>query len=794
MTATDSSYGNTLSLRALVLVSIAAGLAALYWLSGNGGVLTLSLITFVTDGGLAVLVFIAAGGYGDLIVSRLMPEDSPAGLRVATACGVGLWAIATLMLTVGSLTEGLLTGWVWWPIIGVGLIVAAWRGREFLEGHKMPRLVPGRALIWIVLAVAVAVWITGVTRPPQYVGAGADEYDVVEYHLQVPREYYDAGHIAPLPHNVYSHFPMGVEMLYLLGMCLRGGAYEGMYAAKAMHGLFAALAVLAILSSFRKDDVRGWASGVLLASTPYVLYLSWLGMVELAEVLYLTLALLWLRQWVRQRSAKSAACIGLALGGACAAKYLSVGFVVLPVAAMMVLLSLRNLQTLHHVGLAMAVTAALFSPWLIRNAATVDNPVFPLATSVFGSGDYWSASSPQRSAELSRRWVDGHAPDKRPPVPTPRGWRMPPQTSRLSRFYREFLSEDFFGPVTIVLAGVGLCMLVAVKGKADPWEWSLVGTAAVQLAVWVWGTHEMPSRFIVPVIVPVVLLVGGMLARIYLMQASPFARKTDPSGRSWGVVAASILFILAVGTNMAVALMATTHTRTLVNGARGRDVAESLRSDLKMPDGARPMLVGEARAFYFPSGTVYATAFNSHPLAEMIEQGLSAEEILAELQSRGITHLYVNWFEIIRLAGSYGCPASLADEPMSLLPEGQFPLSWKQCLRLLTGQPRLTVLEEMKSLGLREVPLDIFLGRLPIEPKADTPPSDDGETLEPATDDPAQPAAAQEGDGPAEDTPAAHVEQRIQLITVYALPGVGDEVPPGPAPAGGAEMEAEEGP
>lgn len=731
MTATDSSFGSTLSLRAMVLLSVTAGVAVLFFLLGNVSALVMALFTFITDGGLAVVVFISAGGYGNVICGRLWDEDLPVGLRAATACGIGLIGFATLILAVGSFTHGLLTGWIWWPVIAGGLLLAAWRGREFLEEQQLPSRVHGLSLIWVLIVVAVAVWLAGATRPPLLVGTmSGDEYDVVEYHLQLPREYYENGHISLLRHNIYSFFPMGVEMLYLLGMCLRWGAYEGVYSAKLTGGLFTALAVMAVMSSFGRDKIRGWAAGTLLATTPFVLYLSWLAMVELGEVFYLALALLWLRRWTQKRSVREALCVGLAVGGACTVKYLSVGFVVLPILVMMVLLSLLKMPTMWHVVVVAAVTGVLFSPWLIRNAAATGNPVFPLATGLFGSGDHWSAAGPaDRSWELQARWVDGHGPDKRPPVPVPTGWEMPPQPFRLKRFYQNFLTYDFFGPVTLVLAGVGLCVLVAVKGRTDPWEWSLVGTAGVQLAVWVWGTHEMPPRFIIPVIVPIILLVGGMLEKIHRLRGGPLTRMTDASGRPWGVVTASVLFFVAVGVNTLVSVRAGLVTRDslarmsvpMPNGTPPGRIAEEWRLGHAMSADDKPMLVGEAKAFYFPSGVVYATAFDSHPLAEMIDSGMSARQILAALQQSGITHLYVNWREIVRLATTYGYPASLSAEPLSVLPE---------------GQPRLTILEKMKSLGLEELPL---------------------------------PMSSEQVDGP-EGAPAG---QRIQWQSLYAVPAAG---------------------
>ena len=166
-----------------------------------------------------------------------------------------------------------------------------------------------------------------------------DSYDVLEYHLQLPREYHDAGRIQTLNHNIYSHFPLGTEMLFLLGMCLRGGAYRGVYLAKLMSGLFGVVAVAGVFGSLRcrgekpspDDEFRRRATVALLATAPWVIYFSWLAMAELAQICYLALALVWLRRWLKARSARSAGWIGAMLGAACAVKYLSVGLIAAPV-------------------------------------------------------------------------------------------------------------------------------------------------------------------------------------------------------------------------------------------------------------------------------------------------------------------------------------------------------------------------------------------------------------------------------------------------------------------------------
>ena len=53
------------------------------------------------------------------------------------------------------------------------------------------------------------------------------DFDAIEYHLQGPKEYYRAGRIAFLPHNVYTSMPFSIEMLHLLGMEVVGDWWLG---------------------------------------------------------------------------------------------------------------------------------------------------------------------------------------------------------------------------------------------------------------------------------------------------------------------------------------------------------------------------------------------------------------------------------------------------------------------------------------------------------------------------------------------------------------------------------------
>jgi hypothetical protein len=669
----------------IALILLASGLMLAHLAGFASGYWAAALLLVVTEGGMAALIVIAAGGYAFPVVRRLSPPSAPPGLRAVTACGLGLWMLSSAMLVVGSV-GGLLGNWLWWIVIAAGVMLAAWQGRKTLEAWRPPARYDGRSLLWVVVALAAGLWLAGAARAPGRIGV-ADPYDELEYHLQVPREYYNCGQIHELRHNCYSYYPLGMEMLFLTGMCLRGGAYEGMYLAKMLHGVFWCLAVGGVFLSLRRDDeTRGRFAAGLLATVPMMLYLSFMALAELPGVCYLAIALLWLREYLRDSTWKAALCIGLMLGASCAFKYLSVGLVAAPVLLVMTGASLLKARKLAHLPLVAFATLLLFSPWLVRNTIYTGNPVFPLATDIFGKG-HWSDES-------NKRWVDGHAPDPRPPVPQPADWKMTPKPDRPEMFFYNFLTSQLFGPMLLIIAAVAVATMIAHAKRPDPWDICLLATALLQLAAWTAFTPGMPPRFVVPVMVPITLLAGGVLARLAQVQVNPLKRDSvRPAHGAWGLVPAAVIFAATAGVNLFVG-----HEifRVATRGIPEPPLPENrIARELppynhaaELPQGSRLLLVGEVPAFYFPANTVYATAFDTHLLAELIDRGLSARQIHSELRRSGITHIWVNWWEILRLATTYGYP-----EPLS-----------REALRRWTSEPRqepeIPILADMKDIGL----------------------------------------------------------------------------------------------
>jgi hypothetical protein len=655
----------------LALLATAATLLGTHCLSGNLRLSVGWILQLVTDLGQLALLIIAAGGIGYLVVRKLLPTERFAGLAVITAIGLGFWILATLVLVVGTVSGGMLNGWVWWPLTVLGVLAALWQSRHSLADKVLPKRLDGRSLIWVILAVAGALWVSGATCPPGWCQLGGDGYDVLEYHLQVPREYLAAQHIGPLWHNCYSFFPMGTEMLYLLAMVLRGGAYEGMYLANLIQGVYLALAVAAVFCSLRReDDAHGRFSAVLLGTAPLLLYLSYLAMVELSAVFYLVLALLWLRQWLKAPDWKSAAMIGLVIGGACATKYLAVGLVAAPVLAVMLAAAVmkkkvppseesllnRERKTIFsgkigQVMLAGVLSVVMLSPWLIRNTVYTGNPVFPLATDILGRG-HWSAQSQER-------FQAGHGRANFPPVPPPAGVHLPPpvQEDRLKDLFNNFLGDSEFALPLIVLTMVSACWILAGGGGA--WERTLLAVLVMQVALWAAVAHDMPPRFLAIAIVPMTLLSGGLLARLSRVAKNPLRKNAPSSGGRWGLSAAAVILVVAALVNLVTAgnMLDNATRQPTIRYCPGDQIAQANAEWLGLPRDSKVVLLGESEAFYFQSNVVYATVFDSDG-TRPVPLGKTPQETLQNLRKLGVTHVLVNWDEMVRLGETYGFPAA----------------------------------------------------------------------------------------------------------------------------------------
>jgi hypothetical protein len=322
-------------------------------------------------------------------------------------------------------------------------------------------------------------------------------YDAVEYHLQVPREWQEGGRIVPLTHNVFSYFPFGVEMHYLLAMQLKGGAWPAMYLAQLMHLAMVALAVAAacgFANQLASNRRTGTIASIAIATIPWLAQLAPLGFNEGGLLLFGTMSAGWALVAARNAALppsaiapatsppapwtflRTVALAGAMAGFASGVKLTGVPLFLLatPLALLTVLLR-RSPRSAFRGAILFGVAGTLaFSPWLIRNVAWSGNPVFPEGTALFGHAHFTEAQV--------QRWKAAHSP--RPDQQSPE--------ARLVEFGAQVLRSWQFG---YILLPLGLAGLLVGWRRTEARLLALLLT--IHAAVWLGLTH-LQGRFFVP--------------------------------------------------------------------------------------------------------------------------------------------------------------------------------------------------------------------------------------------------------------------------------------------------------
>lgn len=632
------------------------------------------------EGLLAVGVIFAAYGWGawPAVWLRATGAGRLKRAALAVALGVGLLGFLTLALgTAGAL--GRVTAWS--LVAGGWLLAVAAIGREAQDrrlartsdpqeaGRAGPGSLGLRRVGWggaavggTALGVVIGVALCGASLPPGILwddeGKG---YDALIYHLQAPREYYDAGRIQFLAHNVYASFPQQVEILYLLAMHLAGGPLAGAIPAQWLHLLLGAGAVLALAAWAPRGAAR-WIVAGLAGSVPWLAYVGCLAYVELGTLLFAVVAgglLIDALEHDRDAArspelrhdradptggttlARLLWTAGLCAGLAGGTKYTALALVVAALGLAWLVAARGPVTARLRRGAIYAIGAAIaFSPWLIRNELLAGNPVYPFAYRWFG-GAAWSD-------EQDAQWARGHR------VPE----AMQGAAGRTRMLWNELLAAPMFAP-TLTWDGLRMGLLpvlaIVVVGLA------FRSRAGVLLCIWlglivlIWaGATHMPGRFVVIGVAPFGLLIGVVLR-----------------GRSARWIAAA-----AVAAGLVASLNAWTLVRTwqahdrawkargvALAGLPGRVelVCEAQPINEGVPPDGYVWLVGDARAFYLRPRAHYTVVFNRDSWLAYAERA-TPDEAVAWLRTQGVTHVVFSWLEIERLRGTYGFPEWVSRE------------------------------------------------------------------------------------------------------------------------------------
>ena len=560
--------------------------------------------------------------------------------RLASGYGLGTTGLGVVTLIAGRL--GTLSPWgvriaLAIPILAEGLcLFAKARARdgrisanEIFDGDQSGR--------WSIVAVVGFAAIAGPFLWIMALGAMLPtvDFDAIEYHLQGPKEYYQAGRIAFLPHNVYTSMPFSIEMLHLLGMEVVADWWLGALVGQLLVAFFAPMAAVLIGLTARRvgSDRAAWVAAIAYLTTPWIYRLAVLPYVE-GPLCYFHAALIWA---VTRTSTKvegdlpsgasrpsislcQAALVGLLAGGAMAIKYPALISAVLPLAvwAAWAAWRSRDWRVAFAYGLGLAIVMA---PWLGKNLLDTGNPVYPLGYRVFG-GSHWDSA---RDA----KWSAAHGP----------------KSIEAGAFLRSVVDvagrSDWQSPLFAALVPLAF-LRRKVRGSAG---W-LAGYSAYVFLTWWFFTHRL-DRFWLPILPPLAILAG---------------LGADWVRSRWWLAWLSLVLAVSIATN---AVYCSTALAGL-NEWTG-DLAKLrlsvprmlnpplFRLDSELPAGARPLLVGQAAVFHLDRPIVYNTVFNEETI-ETIARGRTSREVGEALRRLRVTHVYVDWFEVdrYRSPGNYG--------------------------------------------------------------------------------------------------------------------------------------------
>lgn len=651
----------------LVFLVVALSFAAV------GVVSRLALLTVLLDAVSAAVIVVPAALGGLWLTPLFRLGLLPRRWQMIFGAALGLGALSILVLLGGLL--GLLNRTIWISLLGAAAAAGAvrlWRIRQIARDENLgpAQSDDGSArrwrFLWIVAAPFLTLALLSASNAPGFIwqeeGYG---YDILEYHLQLPKEYIQNGAVTYMPHNVYANFPANVEMLYMLAMIVHDDVLDSGTVANMIHLFLAALTVAAAWAIGRDHSPRaGIVCGVLTATTGWLEYLAGLAYVENGMLFFGMCA-----AGAALRASRAAGAGGghrstetpepaltirwLALAGvfaglACGCKYTAAPLIALPLLPVVAILPVHPLAKIKCGLVFVVATLAAFSPWLVKNQLMTGNPVFPLANELF------RAAPPGWSAEQTQQWERGHAlrPEERTPAARAK--------SVWGRIAGD--SEQRFGPAVLLLGLVGL-----VFRRRDRADAALAAMLGLQLIVWTFATHEY-ARFAVPLIIPLAIL-GG---RAIQAPPRPIPRTLRVGFGVWGLGYGGLVAIVIVcGAAWNFAFATIRHARESADGApaslfyEGRVPGfEYLRTiNEELPDDAKVLLVGDARAFYVRRDADYRVAFNRNWLLEMIHDSMDARAIMDRLREKGYTHLLVNWSEVRRLERTYGFapPATAAE-------------------------------------------------------------------------------------------------------------------------------------
>ena len=570
---------------------------------------------------IALLFLLAVFFLPGLLLERPLMGGARRGpLRRQThiVLGLGFWIAATFLLaSLGLLRSGSL--WVVISVLGISAF-AAW----ILAGRPIQFARPPAAAVvpLALLGALLAPFFLLAMSPPV-------SWDASAYHLTVPRLFVDHGGFREVPLNVYSYWPLNIQLLFALAMLI-----DDYVLAKLLHfafGVATLYATAAACRAFHRPASALLAMVLVLANGVFAFELR-VAYVDLAYAFLFLAGFLFMLEAL-DRDPRSLWLSGLCCGLLAGVKVTGiagaavVGALYLPrlVAAFWQPASWQREPApvlRPFIIRFVAPVLALWVPWIVRTGALTGNPFYPFFHSQLGGPDWSSALTLrfqewQSSIGMGREAIDYLLLPLRVILAGGRGYE---------RFDGEIAA---FWIVIIPLALWAALRLTLVRRCL----------AATGLYFVFWSLSSQQMRFLIPALP--LLAIAGAVAVVELLDRLPKARWRR-AGRALAVITSAAFLISTQGRTLAAGY------RTLgvylrapgdLRASAVPPVFDFLNTDL--PPDARLLFLNTNQTFFCDREILADSFFEASQIADWLAPARNVAELRRLLSLRGVTHVLV---------------------------------------------------------------------------------------------------------------------------------------------------------
>lgn len=485
--------------------------------------------------------------------------------------------------------------------------------------HRTPDFKKAPSLWWdrgtaIVLTVSLLFGFLLVLTP-------AVGKDALIYHLAVPKLFLKHHGLYFVPGNIFSHYPLGGEMLYVIGLALRGEVL-----AKGIHFIMA-LSILLGMWQFMRHHISE-ALFIPLAllifyTIPSVFVTSHRAYNDLTVSFYTFLAVYAFVNWFARKQSAWLILCGVFSGLAMATKYTAL---FLPFSGCLGILwacrhhRLRVPNTLSLLLAYFACALVVGSPFYIKNWMMTGNPLYPFMYGIFGG----KGLDPEQ-ARLYDLFVRG--------LGTGRGffdYLLLPWNVSVSAKMASPQFDGILGPMFILILPFAFGMRKMAMGAKIMMAYCL-------LAFMFWASSAQQIRYLIPIF-PFLAMMTAYILSYYRSRKGVFA-----------MLVAFIAGSLAFNGYYVVKDFVKIRPVDVVTGHEGRDVflnrmvpsyAMFQYVNTHLPESSKTFLIYMKNFGYLCERPYYSDSmFESYTIKKILTRSVTTADVYQALKDRGFTHI-----------------------------------------------------------------------------------------------------------------------------------------------------------